>query len=276
MPWRNENKYDTYIKRAVHDFPDVPTYIVKAVIAHESGFNEKAHRDEPQIADSSRGLMQLLLKTARAVGYGGTPDGLYSPGVNIYYGTKLLSQNFARTGNWPDALSAYNGGFRPTLAFGSVARRAGIKCMGRVVPIGEYCNQQYVDTVLRYAAYFASREGIAVSALPFRGSQGNSGTERGNAGNGVGGSPSVLRGVKGWLIKVAIKHYLGGRMFGKGWKAKAGAVLAAVGAVLGALTELGVALPGVVADTWTQIVAIGAALGIYGIRDKQERDAPRQ
>lgn len=168
MAWRNENKYDTYIQRAIHDFPNVPKYIVKAVIAHESGFNEKAFRDEPKIGDASRGLMQLLSRTARALGYGGDPEGLFSPGVNVYYGTKLLSQNFERAGIWPDALSAYNGGFRPELAFGSVARRAGINCMGRVVPIGEYCNQSYVDTVLRHAAYFASKEGVASTALPFR------------------------------------------------------------------------------------------------------------
>lgn len=56
-----------------------------------------------------------------------------------------------------------------------------------------------------------------------------------------------------------------------GWKAKAGAVLVAVGAILGALGDFGVSLPPVVADLWQQIVAVGGALGIYGIRHRQDR-----
>lgn len=166
--WRNEDKYDGYVERATEKFPNVPMYIVKAVIAAESEFAERAFRSEPKINDASRGLMQVLLSTARSLGYTGNPDGLFAPGTNIFYGTKLLSQNFTRAGNWPDAVSAYNGGFRPELGFGSPMRRSGVRCMDHTVPVGDYCNQKYVDKVLKYAAYFASKEGIAVSALPFR------------------------------------------------------------------------------------------------------------
>ncbi|HEX7073332.1 MAG TPA: transglycosylase SLT domain-containing protein, partial [Hyphomicrobiaceae bacterium] len=34
--------------------------LIKAVIMAESGFNAAAYREEPQIKDASRGLMQLL------------------------------------------------------------------------------------------------------------------------------------------------------------------------------------------------------------------------
>lgn len=60
----------------------------------------------------------------------------------------------------------------------------------------------------------------------------------------------------------------------KGWKAKAGAVLVAVGAIIGALGQFGVELPASVGNLWAQIIAVGGALGIYGVRDKQERDNP--
>ncbi len=163
----NTTQYDTFIRRAVHDFPVVPMYMVKAVIAVESGFNPKAYREEKKISDASRGLMQLLLQTARALGFGGTAEDLFSPGANIWYGTKLLSQNIGRTGSWPAALSAYNGGFRPHLGFGEVVKRPGVRCMGRVVPVGEFCNQSYVDKVLKRAVEYASKEGVSENALPF-------------------------------------------------------------------------------------------------------------
>lgn len=270
MP-RNVNTYDTYIKRAINDFPQVPSYIVKAVIAAESSFNPKAYREEPKIKDASRGLMQLLAGTARAIGYYGDPEGLFSPGVNIYYGTKLLSQNYAKAGNWPDAISAYNGGFRPHLGFGSPVRQPGVRCMGRTIPVGNYCNQRYVDKVLSYAAYYAGREGIAETALPFSGARKKTGNS--NSNNSSSGNPVVFSGFKGFLTKLAIKH-VGGVMF-KGWKTKAGAVLAAIGGIVGALAAFEIQLPTFIADIWQQIVAVGAALGIYGVRDKQERDNPK-
>lgn len=166
--FRNENKWDREIREASTAFPSVPVYIVKAVIAQESRFNETAYNPEKgKPTGPSRGLMQMTERTARALGYGGTVENLMLPAINIYYGTQLLSENFRRAGNWPGTVSAYNGGFRSALGFGTPMRRTGVRCMGRIVPIGEFCNQTHVDKVLRYAAYFAEKEGVPQAALPF-------------------------------------------------------------------------------------------------------------
>jgi len=82
-----------------------------AVIVIESGGNEKAYREEPQINDASIGLMQILFKTAKSIGYGGTSQGLFDPETNIKYGTKYLSKCFlAENGNIYNTFRAYNGG----------------------------------------------------------------------------------------------------------------------------------------------------------------------
>lgn len=155
MRWRRENDFDTDIRKARVAFPQVPVSVIKAIIGQESAFNPKAHREEPRIGDASRGLMQLLWRTAQAEGYAGTKDNLLLPAINIYYGTKHLAGLFSRLGNWTNVWSAYNGGIRPDLAFGSKNTRQGLRCMGRVIPIGEYCNQGYVDSVQELVRYFA-------------------------------------------------------------------------------------------------------------------------
>lgn len=106
-----ENTYDELIARAHAKFPTVPAGIIKAVVATESSFRPGVWRDEPQIGDKSRGLMQLLLKTARGLGFNGHPDLLYDPEINVMLGTSLLAQLFRRFGVWEDALAAYNGGY---------------------------------------------------------------------------------------------------------------------------------------------------------------------
>jgi hypothetical protein len=165
MPlFANENRFDAEIQAATAVFTAVPPGLCKAVIAAESAFNPEAVRGEPAIGDASYGLMQLLLKTARALGYTGPIENLKNPMVSIYYGCKLLAENYARARDWPDAISAYNGGFRPTLAFGTKATKPVRVCLSwtapnvcgqwRDVPVGEYANQAYVTKVLRYRTYF--------------------------------------------------------------------------------------------------------------------------
>lgn len=155
--WANENRYDPIIKSASVRF-GVPQLLIKAVIAAESGFKPDAYRAEPQIEDASRGLMQVLRKTAEALGYSGDDAGLFEPYTNINLGTMLLSRERARAGDWPGAISAYNGGYRPALGFGERVTRRGVRCMGRIVPVGEFCNQEYVDRVRRYWTYFETGE----------------------------------------------------------------------------------------------------------------------
>lgn len=89
----------------------VPAAWINAVILTESSGNANAYRAEPQIRDASYGLMQLLERTAKGLGYAGTPDGLYDPQTNIHYGVKLLAQLRARNGDdFARVYSAYNSG----------------------------------------------------------------------------------------------------------------------------------------------------------------------
>lgn len=96
-------------------FWGVPYTWVKAVAGAESDYNPNAYRNEPYINDASRGLMQILFKTATGLGYLGSEDGLYDPETNINLGSKLLAENIRRYGeNFERVYSAYNSG-RPDL-----------------------------------------------------------------------------------------------------------------------------------------------------------------
>jgi hypothetical protein len=127
------------------------------------------------------GLTQLLLATARGLGYEGelgdprALTGLFDPAVNVYLGAKYLHQQLQRTGgNLDAAYSAYNGGFRPTLGFGALrtaatppvclAWKATAPLTGRIlgrdcakvsptVP-GVFSNQDYVTAARSYYNYF--------------------------------------------------------------------------------------------------------------------------
>ena len=119
MRYRRENHFDDYVTAASREWR-IPPWLVKAVIATESSFNPAAHKDEPNLdpPDASRGLMQVLLKTARGLGYQGQPghprdlSGLYSPQLSIQLGTKLLRELVDRFPNeqWDGIYAAYNAG----------------------------------------------------------------------------------------------------------------------------------------------------------------------
>lgn len=147
-PIARENTYDPIIRRAAARFA-VPGWIVKSVIATESSFRPGVYRDEPQISDRSRGLMQLLLRTARGLGFTGEPDLLYDPELNIMLGTALLAQLLKRFGTWEDALAAYNGG-RP---------RRGTS--GQLEPR----LQAYVDKVMHHAGRFGVRVAVGAGGI---------------------------------------------------------------------------------------------------------------
>jgi len=115
--------YDTLIAKASTKY-GVPKDVVLAVILHESGGDEKIGRREPsgkkcrgaecvlQPGDKaiSYGLMQILDKTAKTMGYKGSPIGLFIPSVNIDLGVRLLGDNYAKFKSWPLAVAAYNAG----------------------------------------------------------------------------------------------------------------------------------------------------------------------
>lgn len=164
--------------KAFHGFVDasatlhgLPASLIYATMAQESAFRPTAYRAEPKIHDGSHGLMQILLRTARALGYTGDPGeaskltGLYDPAINIDLGSKLLAQNLKMTGSIAGAISAYNGGYRPSLGFGRPALKPVSICLARdqktgecirrrTVPTGQYANQPYVSAILaRMEAY---------------------------------------------------------------------------------------------------------------------------
>lgn len=96
--------------------------LVKAHMAAESNFDPRAYRAEPGIGDASFGLMQLLWRTARALGYTAAAPtdtdkanltGLYDPATNIQLGAQLIAQNLALAGGdeyLETAIAAYNEG----------------------------------------------------------------------------------------------------------------------------------------------------------------------
>jgi soluble lytic murein transglycosylase-like protein len=90
---------------------------VMSYIQIESSFNPKATRFEPRLNQSSYGLMQPLLSTARSCGYSGAPEGLYDPRTNITVGMRYLmktwdtlSAHFRRDPTNDEWVMAYNEG----------------------------------------------------------------------------------------------------------------------------------------------------------------------
>ncbi|MDJ1158621.1 lytic transglycosylase domain-containing protein [Chelatococcus sp. SYSU_G07232] len=70
----------------------VPFALVDAVVRIESRYNPRAHNA------GAIGLMQIKYRTARGVGYTGSPAGLYSPEANIEYGVKYLAGAYRLAG----------------------------------------------------------------------------------------------------------------------------------------------------------------------------------
>lgn len=102
--------FDSAIQQAAVKW-QVPEVWIRAVIDTESSWDPNAYRAEPQINDASYGLMQLLVRTARNLGFTGDAEDLYEPGLNIDLGTKLLSDLRSRYGDdFRRIYSAYNSG----------------------------------------------------------------------------------------------------------------------------------------------------------------------
>lgn len=102
--------FDTEIQSLAQVY-QVPESWIRAVVETESNWKPNAYRAEPKIHDASYGLMQLLYKTARNLGYTGTPEGLYDPFTNLDLGTRLLAQLRLKYGdNFQRVYSAYNSG----------------------------------------------------------------------------------------------------------------------------------------------------------------------
>ncbi len=106
----------------------IPHDVAFGLVSQESRFNPNATGAAGEI-----GLTQIKPSTASGLGFTGTADQLYDPGVNLAFGLQYLAQQIARyNGDIASALSAYNAGHMIT------------------------GNAAYVNGVLARAAYFAS------------------------------------------------------------------------------------------------------------------------
>lgn len=192
---------------------NVPRALLLAVARHESaGFYPDAHRGEPHLGDSSHGLMQLLLSTARGLGYGGAAgawdevhrkgSGLYDPYVNLTLGARHLRNLQARTGDLQTTIAAYNAGlgnakratvptrfcevWKPTAP--ATGRNIDRDCARiRNVPIGEFYNQPYVTRVMNLLKSYG---GSATMPFRYEGTAGSGGESGPAAGQPAGSSPS--------------------------------------------------------------------------------------
>ncbi len=103
-----------------------PKSLVDAVIHVESGGNPNARGKAGEI-----GLMQIMLRTARSVGYRGTRQGLFHPATNVRYGSAYLDLALKRArGNLCHAASLYQSGLAGRLRCSSYGKRV-LKAMRR-------------------------------------------------------------------------------------------------------------------------------------------------
>jgi soluble lytic murein transglycosylase-like protein len=119
--------------------------LLKAIIKVESNWNVSASRYEAHLNDSSWGLMQLLLSTAKWIlpNASLTISQLVSPSINVEAGAKYLLYLLNQFGNIPDAVSAYN---------------AGSPKLGKD---GKYVNNAYVQKVLGNYTVYKTLDDIA-------------------------------------------------------------------------------------------------------------------
>lgn len=151
----HEHDYDEEIKYWSNQY-EIPFALSKGLISVESAFNPKAYREEPQINDASRGLTQILLKTAREIGYANKPEDLFLPDTNLRWGLKFFTTLLNRQNyNVLDAVAAYNmGSPRPA----AKTTPAIIKIYGQPGPDWTYANEPYVRRVMAHTAFYDAVE----------------------------------------------------------------------------------------------------------------------
>jgi soluble lytic murein transglycosylase-like protein len=90
----------------------IPVSLVERVIRRESGGNSRA------VSRGNYGLMQIRLGTARAMGYGGSAQGLLDPATNVTYAVRYLAGAYrAAGGNENRAVALYARGYNATPRF---------------------------------------------------------------------------------------------------------------------------------------------------------------
>ncbi len=108
--WRaGRAEYRQLVEREALAF-GLPPALVDAVMAVESRYN-------PAVVgmDGEVGLMQVMLPTARMMGFAGTPAELASPEVNVHYGVRYLAGAWRRAnGDLCTATMKYRAGHGET------------------------------------------------------------------------------------------------------------------------------------------------------------------
>ena len=130
---KTENAYDKIILEAAHRH-EVHPALIKAIIKAESSYNPKAVSSQ-----GARGLMQLMPRTARAMGVKNS----FNPKHNIHGGTKYFKQLLDQfEGNIRLALAAYNAGIEK------------VKKYGRIPPYK--ATRSYINKVISYYREYRS------------------------------------------------------------------------------------------------------------------------
>lgn len=134
---------------------NVDPNLVKAIIKQESAWDVNASRYEAHLNDSSWGLMQVLLKTAKWMLNNDklTIQDLIKPEVNVEAGTRYLAYLSGRyPNNLQDVMASYNAG------------------SPRKNKDGTYTNQSYVDKISRnYAMYKTLGSAADIATNPMLG-----------------------------------------------------------------------------------------------------------
>lgn len=157
----NEDKYNAEILRASVE-SGTPYSVLKGFVALESAFDAKAYRYEAHINDASYGLAQILVRTARGVGFQGEPAELFDPYKSVLYGGKFIRQLAKKYSNVLDLIAAYNMGYprkiRETTQHIAALYKYPIEYREKP-PVGwVYANEPYVRRVASYIAYYQARE----------------------------------------------------------------------------------------------------------------------
>jgi len=125
--------------------------LVRAVMWQESRVpgtcrvDPLAARFEPHVNDTSFGLMQLLLATARQMGFAGTPQDLVDPATNVMLGAQYLRRKLDEFGDVRLGVASYNSGSPITCTEASRARQ--VERGFRACRLGELINEEYVRAV---------------------------------------------------------------------------------------------------------------------------------
>ncbi len=146
-----ENAFDREIFRAIARWGPfygvtIPVWLVKSIIARESGFRLSPGTSSEPGGRTSYGLMRVLDSTA--MGFGAASlVALLIPAIGIDYGVRYLGQQLKRYGgNVERAVAAYNAG------------------TAKVASSGRWLNQAYVDAVAKFSRYFRTVQGVALPA----------------------------------------------------------------------------------------------------------------